>query len=52
MGVDYGVLLGHQIVDCYNTVFNNLFFLPNAPPVVNEALQIAIGLLLDWQVRK
>merc|ERR1712137_105510 len=49
MGKDYGILLGTQIVDCYNVFFDNLFKAAGVPRYLVPVLEKAIGLLLDWQ---
>jgi len=49
MGYDYGVLLGAQIVDCYNTFFSSIFKEAGVPKYLVPLLERAIKLLLDWQ---
>jgi len=49
MGNDYGVLLGTQIVDCYNLFFSNLLKDAGVPRFLFPILEKAIGLFLDWQ---
>ena len=49
MGFDYGVLLGEQIVDCYNIFFENLFSSAGVPRFLIPMLEKAVGVLLDSQ---
>jgi hypothetical protein len=50
MGYDYGVLLGHMISQCYDTVFYNVFADSGVPPEIIPFFELASELFLDWQV--
>jgi len=47
MGYDYGVLLGNEVVDCYNIFFKNL--LADVPRFLLPVVEKAIALVLDSQ---